>query len=63
MSGREDEGDERSREEHLDDANVSVIAAEDAGEGICVEDAKTFGCTYSPAQTDQSDLTPGSWRC
>lgn len=46
---REDEGDERGREEHLDDANVAVIAAEDAGEGIGVKDAEALGCACGPA--------------
>lgn len=37
-----DESNKRGREEHLDDGNVSIVAAEDLGEWIRVKDAKTF---------------------
>lgn len=39
----EDEGDERGGEEHLDNGDVAVIAAEYSGEGIGVIDAKALG--------------------
>lgn len=44
MAGREDESDERCREEHLDDGDVAVIAAEDSRERVCVVDSKALGC-------------------
>lgn len=49
MAGREDEGDKRSREEHLDDGNVAVIAAEYSREWIGVIDSKALGCSNGQA--------------
>lgn len=36
VAGGEDQGDQRGREEHLDDGDIAVIAAEDLGEGVGV---------------------------
>lgn len=42
MARREDESDERRREEHLDDGDITVIAAEDAREWVCVVDSEAL---------------------
>ena len=47
MSWGQDEGDKGCREEHLDDGDVAIIAAEDLGEGIGVIDAETLGGAFS----------------
>lgn len=43
MAGRKNQGDQRGREQHFDNRNVPVIAAEYSGERVCVIDAETFG--------------------
>jgi hypothetical protein len=42
MAGRQDKSDERCREEHLDDRDVAVLAAEYLGERIGVIYAEAF---------------------
>jgi hypothetical protein len=42
-AGREDEGDQGGREEHLDNGDISVVAAEDLGEGVAVVYSKALG--------------------
>jgi hypothetical protein len=49
MSGRKDQGNERSGKEHLDDGDIAVITVEDLGEGIGVVDSKALGCANSQA--------------
>lgn len=46
MSRRQDKCDEGCREQHLDDGNVTIIAAEDSRKWICVVDTKAFGSAY-----------------
>lgn len=46
MARGEDEGDEGSREEHLDDGDVAIIAAKYLGERVGVVDAETLGGAY-----------------
>lgn len=43
MAGRKNQGDQRGREQHFDNRNVSVIAAEYPGERVRVIDAEAFG--------------------
>lgn len=47
MSRRQDKCDEGCREQHLDDGNVTIIAAEDSRKRICVVDTKAFGSADS----------------
>jgi hypothetical protein len=49
MSRREDQGDERGAEEHLDDGDAPIVTAKDFREGISVIDTKALGCAYSQA--------------
>lgn len=44
MARREYQGDKRCREEHFDNRDVAVIAAEYPRERIRVVDAEAFGC-------------------
>ncbi|TFB00639.1 hypothetical protein CCMA1212_007092 [Trichoderma ghanense] len=44
MARREDQGDERCGEEHFDDGDIAVIAAEYPRKRIRVVDAEAFGC-------------------
>jgi len=43
MSRGQDESNEGSREEHLDNGDITVIAAEDLGEGLGMVDTKALG--------------------
>jgi hypothetical protein len=43
MSWRENKSDERGREEHLNDGNITVIAAEYSGKGIGMVNSEAFG--------------------
>lgn len=42
MSRRQDQSDERGGEEHFDDGDISVVAAEDLGERVCMVDSEAF---------------------
>lgn len=46
VAGREDEGDEGGREEHLDDGDVAIVAAEYPGERVGMVDAEALRGTY-----------------
>ena len=48
MARREDQGDERCREEHFDNGDIAVIAAEYSRKWIRVVDAEAFGCACEP---------------
>jgi hypothetical protein len=43
MSRGQDQSDKRGGEEHLDDGDIPIIAAEDLGEGVGMIDSKSFG--------------------
>ena len=53
MSWGQDQGDKGGREEHLDDCDVAIVAAEDSRKWICMVDAEAFrgtcreGCRVS----------------
>lgn len=53
MARGQGEGDERGREEHLDDGGVAPIAGEVAGEWVGVVDAKTLGGCYAADWSDR----------
>lgn len=42
VTGREDQGDQGGREEHLNDGYVPVIATKDSRKGISVIDSETL---------------------
>lgn len=42
MARGQDKSDKGGREEHLNDRDVAIVAAEDLGEGIGVVDAEAF---------------------
>lgn len=42
MSRRQDQGDKRGGEEHFDDGDIAIVAAEYLGEGIGMIDSKAF---------------------
>lgn len=42
MAGGENESNEGGREEHLNDRDIAIVAAEDLGEGIGVVNAEAF---------------------
>jgi hypothetical protein len=42
VPGRENQSDKRSREEHFDNRDMAIVAVEDLGKGIGVEDAEAF---------------------
>lgn len=47
MTRGEDKGNKRCREEHLDDGDITIVAAENSREGIGVVDAEAFGGAWS----------------
>lgn len=47
MARRKNESDEGGREQHLDNSNVAIVAAEDSRERIGMVDAKALGGTNS----------------
>lgn len=46
MARRKNESDEGGREQHLDNSNVAIVAAEDSRERIGMVDTKALGGTY-----------------
>jgi hypothetical protein len=42
MPRRQDQSDKRGREEHFDDGDIAIVAAEDLGEGVGMIDSKAF---------------------
>ncbi len=62
MARGEDEGDEGGGEEHLDDGNVTIFAAEDLGEGVGVVDAEALGCAWSCRQREGGSSDQGRGR-
>lgn len=55
MAGRENEGNQRGGEEHLDDGDVTVITAEYPRERVCVVDSEAFRSTYDGKQVNEAE--------
>lgn len=54
MARREDEGDEGGGEQHLDDGDIAIIAAEYLRKGVGMVNAEALGGAYHPSNEKES---------